>query len=405
MKISALREQRSAKVAAMKTLVDAAAAEGRDLSADETKQFESLKAEERALSAQVERAEYLGEVERRAAGTPVSGAPSADFDRLAGSVSVTKVIRCQMEGRSLDGAEAEYAKEAERRSGRKAEGAFVPFNSLEKRANTTATAPELVGTDHRADQYIGPLREALLARQMGIRVLSGLRGNVSIPKFGSGLETGWVTEGGAVPDEEMTFDQVTLKPKHVGGKTEMSRQLIQQSAPGIEQLVREDLSFLIAKQIDRAIINGTGLLGEPLGILQTPGIQTVADIPATWAEVLAMLEKLDDVEISNGRWLTTAAIRTALAAAEKVTGSGSGFLYDGGLMAGLSLAASKSVPTGKLILGDFSQVMLGVWSEVDILVNPYAEPAYSRGGIQVRAMATVDTAVRHPEGFVVATEV
>jgi hypothetical protein len=74
-------------------------------------------------------------------------------------------------------------------------------------------------------------------------------------------------------------------------------------------------------------------------------------------------------------------------------------------MAGLALAASKNVPAGKLILGDFSQVMLGVWSEVDILVNPYAEPAYSRGGIQVRAMATVDTAVRHPQGFVVATEV
>lgn len=403
MNLHQLREHRATAVQGMKALVDAATAAGRDLSAEEIQKFDTLKTEERALSTQVERAEYMADVERRAAGTPVSGAPSADFDRLAGSVSVTKVIRAQMEGRSLDGAEAEYAREAERRSGRKAEGAFVPFNSLEKRANTTATAPELVGTDHRADQYIGPLREALLARSLGIRVLSGLRGNVAIPKFGSGLETGWVTEGGAVPEEEMTFDQVTLKPKHVGGKTEMSRQLIQQSAPGIEQLVREDLSFLIAKQIDAAIINGSGTAGEPLGILQTPGIQTVADIPATWAEVLAMLEKLDDVNISNGRWLTTAAIRTALAAAEKVTGSGSGFLYDNGAMAGLSLAASKSVPAGKLILGDFSQVMLGVWSEVDILVNPYAEPAYSRGGIQVRAMATVDTAVRHPEGFVVAT--
>lgn len=405
MKISALREQRSAKVAAMKTLVDAAAAEGRDLSADETKQFDTLKTEERALSAQVERAEYLGEVERRAAGTPVSGAPSADFDRLADSVSVTRVIRAQMEGRSLDGAEAEYAREAERRSGRKAEGAFVPFASLEKRANTTVTAPELVGTDHRAQDYIGPLREALLARQMGVRVMTGLRGNVAVPKFGSGVTTGWVTEGAAVPEADMTFDQVTLTPKHVGGKTEMSRQLIQQSAPAIEQLVREDLSFLIAKQIDAAIINGTGLLGQPLGILNTVGIQAAGDVPTTWAGVLAMLEKLDDVNIQNGRWLTTAAIRTALAAAEKVAGSGSGFLYDNGLMAGLSLAASKNVPTGKLILGDFSQVMLGVWSEVDILVNPYAEPAYSRGGIQVRAMATVDTAVRHPQGFVVATEV
>ncbi len=404
MKISALREQRSAKVAAMKTLVDAAAAEGRDLSADETKQFESLKAEERALSAQVERAEHLADCERRAAGTPVSQNASTDLDRLAGNVSVIKVLRCQMEGRSLDGAELEYAREAEIRTGRKAEGAFVPFASLEKRANTTATAPELVANDHRADLYIGPLREALLARSLGIRVLTGLRGNVTVPKYGSGLETGWVTEGQAVPEGQMSFDGVTLTPKHVGGKTEMSRQLIQQSSPAIEQLVREDLSFLIARQIDRAIINGSGAAGEPLGILQTPGIQTIADLPDTWAEVLAMLEKLDDVEISNGRWLTTAAIRTALAAAEKVTGSGSGFLYDNGLMAGLSLAASKSVPTGKLILGDFSQVMLGVWSEVDILVNPYAEPAYSRGGVQVRAMATVDTAVRHPEGFVVASE-
>ncbi|WP_341304110.1 phage major capsid protein [Pseudomonas sp. TMP25] len=405
MKLNQLREQRSAKVSQMKTLVDTAADAGRDLSADESKQFDALKVEERGLLTQIERAEYLQEVERRAAGTPVSGAPSADFDKLAGSVSVTKVIRAQMEGRSLDGVEAEYAREAERRSGRKAEGAFVPFASLEKRANTTTSAADLVGTDHRAQDYIGPLREALLARSMGVRVLSGLTGNVSIPKFGTGLATGWITEGSAVPEGTMAFGEVTLTPKHVGGKTEMSRQLIQQSAPGIEQLVREDLSFLIAKQIDAAIINGTGLAGQPLGILNTPGIQAFGDLPSTWAGILAMLEDMDDVNLSNGRWLTTAAIRSTLAAAEKVTGSGSGFLYDNGAMAGLALATSKNVPAGKLILGDFSQVLLGVWSEVDILVNPYAEPAYSRGGIQVRAMATVDTALRHPQGFVVATDV
>ncbi|NNA76997.1 phage major capsid protein [Pseudomonas lactis] len=402
MKLNALREQRSTKVASMKALVDKAAAESRDLSAEEIQQFDALKVEERTLAAQVERAEYLGDLERRSAGEPVSGNPSADFDRLAGSVSVVKVLKAQMEGRSLDGAEGEYAKEAEKRSGRKAEGAFVPFKSLEKRANTTVTAPELIGTDHRAQDYIGPLRESLVARALGVRVLSGLVGNVSIPKFGSGLETGWITEGQAVPEGQMTFDGVTLTPKHVGGKTEMSRQLLQQSSPGIEQLVREDLSFLIAKQIDRAIINGSGAAGEPRGILNTLGIQT-ADMPDTWLEVLAMLQKLDDVEIANGRWLTTSTIRTLLAGTEKVVGSGSGFLYQGGTLADLPLTTSKNVPEKKLILGDFSQVLLGVWSEVDILVNPFAEPAYSRGGVQVRAMATVDTAVRHPQGFVVAT--
>lgn len=398
MKLHELREKRTAAVEAMRTLVDTASAAGRDLSADESTQFETLKTEERSLSAQVQRAEHVTDLEKRTAG-PVSNDTSEHLEKR---VSVVRVLRAQMEGRNLDGAEAEYAKEAERRTGRKAEGAFVPFAALERRANTTTTAPELVGTDHRADLYIGPLREALLARSLGVRTLTGLVGNVSIPKYGSGLETGWITEGQAVPEGQMAFGGVTLSPKHVGGKTEMSRQLIQQSAPGIEQLVREDLAFLIAKQIDRAIITGTGLAGEPLGVLNTPGIQT-AVLPDTWAELLALLEKLDDVNITNARWLTTAAIRTLLGSTEKVAGSGSGFLYDNGSLAGLSLAASKNVPAGKLILGDWSQVMLGVWSEVDILVNPFAEPAYSRGGVQVRAMATVDTALRHPEGFVVAS--
>ena len=58
-----------------------------------------------------------------------------------------------------------------------------------------------------------------------------------------------------------------------------------------------------------------------------------------------------------------------------------------------------------MILGDFSQVMLGIWREVDILVNPFDSTAYARGGVLVRAMATCDVAVRHPEAFVVADDV
>jgi len=57
------------------------------------------------------------------------------------------------------------------------------------------------------------------------------------------------------------------------------------------------------------------------------------------------------------------------------------------------------------ILGDWSQVMLGLWGEVDLLVNPFDSTAYARGGVLVRAMATCDIAVRHPTAFVFAEDI
>lgn len=401
MKLAALREQRSTKVEAMKALVEKAADENRDLSADEAKQFDDLKAEERNLSKQIERAEYLAETERRSAGTPVSDNASADFDKLAGSVSVLKVIRAQMEGRSLDGVEREYAQEAERRSGRKAQGVFIPMQALEQRANDTTSAAQIVGEQHRPQDYIGALRNRLLARRLGVRVLTGLQGDVSVPKYGSGLSLGWVAEGGAVPEGTMSFDSVTMTPKHTGGKTEMSRQLIQQSSPGIEQLVRDDLTALVAQEIDKAILVGGGA-NEPTGIISNANVQT-ADMPTSWAEVLGLSELLNLENLEGTTYLSDPSVRTTFASTEKVTGSGSGFLAENGMMDNKPYMMTNQMPPDTLLYGDFSQVMLGIWSEIDILVNPYAEPAYSRGGVQVRAMATCDVALRHPQGFVVAT--
>jgi HK97 family phage major capsid protein len=190
----------------------------------------------------------------------------------------------------------------------------------------------------------------------------------------------------------------------VGGKTEMSRQLIQQSSPDIEQLVRDDLAFLIAKQIDKAIIAGTGTANDPLGVIKAPGIQTASLATLDWAAIVAMVQQLEDEEISGGTWLTSGDVKSKLATTLKEAGL-PGYLLADGRMSERALRVTRHLTGGSLLLGDFSQVLLGVWSEFDLLVNPYAEPAYSRGGVQVRAMATVGTAIRHEQAFVLATDI
>ena len=402
MNLTELLEKRSSTVSQMKALADAAAKAQRDLTEEESTQFETLKNEERSIQKQIDRVEYLRSLERSAPADHVGDSHNKDFEKLKRSVSVQNIIQAQIAGRSLSGAELEYNKEAEKRSGKKAQGAFIPFDALETRAtNNTTTAAELVAANHRPQDYIGALRSSNIVRQMGVRTLTGLSGDVVIPKFGSGLSLGWVGEEEAVPESNMSFDAITLTPKHTGGKTEMSRQLIQQSSPDIESLIREDLSFLVAKNIDEAILAGTGVK-DPLGIINTIGVLT-GTTPATWAEVLQLIQQIEDENITNLQWLATSALKTTLAGIEKSTGTGQ-YLYQNGQVGELPFKVSANMPAKTAILGDFSQVLLGVWSEIDILVNPYAEPAYSRGGVQVRAMATCDVAVRHPKAFLVLTD-
>ena len=406
MNLHSIRESRAAKVAEARALVAHAEAEKRALNQPEQAKFDALKGEITALEADEGRAAFLAECQRRQSGEPVV---DKSFGTLQRQVNVVDVIRAQMDGRALSGAAAEYTVETERRTGRKAQGAFVPMAALEQRVTTAASAGELVPTDHRADQYIDPFRNALLARRLGVRVLSGLSGNLSIPKHGTGTTTGWVADNAALTPSDMTFDSVTLAPKHAGGLCEMSRQLIQQSSPDIEQLVRGDLAAMLAQAIDSALIKGGGT-NEPVGVLSTVGIQTASLSVLTWPLILFMLQKLDLVNASAANIVASTKVKAMLAGTLKSSGI-AGYLLEGGRMADLPVYFSNQVPektgtpnTGRLIAGDWSQVMLGIWSEVDILVNPFAETAYSKGNVLVRAMSTVDIALRHPEAFVVADD-
>lgn len=409
MKVADLREARALKVTEMRAMLAKAEQEKRSLSADETARFDTLKGEVTGLEAAEQRAAFMQDMERRQAGDPVADKPAAQLEQR---VSLLRVLQAAMEGRALTGAEAEYAAETERRTGRKAQGVFVPASLFEKRATLTTTTPELIGTEHRADMFIAPFRDALMARRMGVRVLSGLRGNISIPKYGTGLSVGWVAENQAVPESNLDMDSVTLSPKHAGGVTELSRQLIQQSSPDVEQLVRDDFAYMLAKAIDSALIKGGGA-NEPTGVLSTSGIQTANLATLNWANVSAMIGKLEAVNanVSSSAWLVAPAAAGALRTTLKSASAGAAYLLEGGRMGEMPVHITSQVPTtggatpkNIAVLGDWSQVMLGIWSEIDILVNPFAEAPYKKGNVLVRAMSTVDIAVRHPEAFVVASD-
>lgn len=401
MTIAAIRESRAAKVSAMRTMLNTAETEKRSLNPAEQSAFDSLKGEVTGLEAQEGRAVFLEDAERRSLGHVAD----KHVVSLEKQISIVDAINAQVENRALSGALAEYNQE-QKRNGTQAKGVLIPQSLFEKRAaQTTTTAAGIVPEDFRADQFVGLLRNAMLVKSLGARVLPNLRGDTVIPRQATTATAQWIAEGTALTDSGITFDNITLKPKHVGALTELSRQLLQQSNPAIEQLVRDDFVQVVGLAIDKAMIHGNGTTA-PEGLLTAAtGTGTLATL--NWTTILTVLEDLALVNVNPNAWLTHPAIITKLRAALK-TAALPGYLLENGQMAGLPVYSTNQLDEkagapakGRIIVGDFSEMVVGTWGSVDVVSNPWAEGPYSRGAVQVRILTTMDMIPRRENAFAI----
>jgi HK97 family phage major capsid protein len=410
-----LLEQRAAIVSELRAMT----ANGADLSDEQRGRFDTLKADADALQGKIDRAAVVDDFERRVAGSPITGSGDKSLDTELRNFSLVRAIASQVPGLNVDaGRERELSQEIARRAGRPFQGMAVPMAVFEQRVLTT-TAPaggpggNIIATDYRGDQFIDLLRNALIVRQRGARVLSGLTGNVEIPRLQASATAGWVAENSALPTSDHEFGKVSMSPKHAGCITELSRNLLMQASPDVESLVRADFAKVLAETLDRAALAGTGLSNQPLGILNTAGIGNVAmgtnGGALTYDAVVNLMGEVEDNNADGGNMAFVSNMKVKRAAMKVKDGDGNPLGSDV-VFQGVPRAFSNVVPSNltkgsstgvfsALIYGNWSDLLIGYWSELDILVNPFEATAYSKGNVQVRGMMTCDTAVRHPESF------
>jgi len=298
--------------------------------------------------------------------------------------------------------EIEASEAAASKLGRQSRGITIPQDVLRRDLNVGAATAggNLVATDLDAGSFIDLLRNASALDQAGATVLTGLTGNVAIPRQSGAATAYWVAESGAPTESQQTVDQVSLTPKTVAAYTDYSRRLMIQSSIDVENMVRSDLASVLALKIDLAGLYGTGSSGEPLGLKLTTGIGTenfAADAP-TFAEVVALESDVATANALLGSpvYLMNAAMRGYLKTTSKDTGSGM-FIMEGGEVNGYTGVLSNQVAAGDLWFGNFADLIIGYFSGLDIMVDPYTNS--TSGTVRVVAMQDVDIAVRHPESF------
>lgn len=334
--------------------------------------------------------------------------------------SFMKAVRGLVNGSGLQGLEREISDEIAKRQGREARGFYAPDSFWTGRRDLTVGTDSAGGylkpTDHLGDQFVDALRARLVFNQLGARFMSGLRGDVAIPKLAGGVSAGFVAENGATSEVNATFAQITMSPKSLGAFTDVSRLLMIQSDPSVEQIVRDDLLNAIAQKIEDVAIEGGGT-NEPTGILGTAGIGSVAigtnGGNATWASIVNLVKEVEiDNAAINGNtlaYLTNPKVKAHLSQTSKVASTDSVMIMNEpwSSMYGYNVSVTNNVPSdltkgtgtglSALIFGDFSQAMFGIFSTSDVLVDPYT--GGSSGAVRIRVMQEVDFAVRHAQSF------
>jgi len=318
---------------------------------------------------------------------------------------------------------------------------FANRNFVNQRAayavGANSTGGYAVQTDVLADSFVEALRPVSMALQLGAKTLSGLQGNASIPTQASTSSVYWVAENGALTESESTMGALSLTPKTYGIYSKYSRLMLLQANPDIEALIRQDFARGMAVGLDAAIIGGSGTANQPTGILNNSGCQTYAVSEAN-GRALNFLDLIEMEYLAasanalsqNLVWIGNAGIRKSLRKTPKQSsGVEANFCweeipqnlkdsgYDSsifGSVLGYLFGCTENVPKNfskgtsstlnGLAFGPMENVLIGQWGGLEVLSNPYSQNDFAAGITSVRALQSVDLAIRNPESWVCAKQ-
>ena len=300
--------------------------------------------------------------------------------------------------------------------GKQARGFMLPYEvqTRDLVAGTASAGGNLVATNLLAGSFIEALRNAMVLPGLGTTMLTGLVGNIAIPKQSGAGTAYWVAENSAPTESQQTLAQVTMSPKTVGAFTDISRRLTLQSSIDVEAMVQSDLATVLGLAVQQAAINGSGAANQPSGLLTliTPSvIGGTNGLAPNWGHIV---ELESDVAVANAlvdnmAYLTNAAVRGRLKTTSKVSGQ-NGFIWESGdtPVNGYRAAVTNAVPSNltkgtssgvcsALIFGNFRDLVIGMWGGLDLMVDPYS--GSTAGTVRVVALQDVDVAVRYTESF------
>jgi HK97 family phage major capsid protein len=348
-------------------------------------------------------------------GDGLIGMSARDVNRY----SIFRAIRNISENRPLDGLEREASDEVARKLERAPKGFYLPDEVVNQSRRTLLATSSTeggysVGSEVLGSETVAVLRASSHVIELGARVISGLTGDVTIPRQLTGAAAFWVSETGSITQSNATFGQIVARPRRIGTSVPYTKQFLAQTSLAAEAFVINDAIAAIGVDVDRVALRGIGG-AEPLGIANMAAAERSTSVnfgaAATYAKVLEFEANLagNNALVGVPAFITTPAVRAKWKAAPRIAAAGAMPIWASDAdVAGYRARATNQLLTtatpvaNMVIFGDFSQVLYCEWVGLDVVIDPFSQKR--EGIVEVTIQRLIDVIVRQGKSFAISSD-
>lgn len=323
------------------------------------------------------------------------------------------------------GLELEASRAVAEKLGKNPQGFFVPWDvqntGYRRPVNTQKVGDPtlggaLVATELLADSFIDVLRNSMILKAAGARVITGLVGDVDIPRKTTTSTAYWIGEGNSPSKSILQFGQVAARPKTVAAYAQLTRKLLKQATPDVEMLVRDDIAQVLALAADKAGLHGAGSANEPLGVANMTGIGAVVGgtdgATPDWADIVDLESEiaLDNALVGKLGYVTNTKVQGYLKKTRHNATYGDRYIWDinarelnshpawvtNQVRSDMTKGSSGAVCSG-IFFGNWDDLVFLYWGGLDVIVDPYTNS--TSGDVLITAMQDLDIVGRRAQSF------
>ena len=390
-----IKEERAEVIEKMESLV--ASAEGRDLTSDETVEFDSLNEKVEELNSMAIRSEKFEALKAANAVKEERTNTPKEVESFSFQEAMRQAVSGKIEGlyKEMD----QEARNEARLTGQNFKGLAIPSIILESRTAAETAAVNGVEVMSFTDQLEGNL----VLASAGANFYSGVN-NMKFPVV-SGVNSYFVPEsGGSAGTPTGTATSLTLSPKKIISVVNVSNEAMAQNS-SLEAALRRNMAQNIAATIESALLDTSDVTNAPASIFADAAASSTG---VTAADFLDMETSIIDagVQMQGARmaYLLDATAYAAVKALAQVSNVSA--IWDNatkelnGYFGFVSPNVALHGASGKAhaLFGDFSKVHIAQFGGLDFLYDPYTGGATGEPRLIVTSLIDGD-AVQNADAF------